>query len=244
MKCAICCLRLPFPLNYMNFGGLCPLGILKVSIFLEYGFEYTMESCELPSYCTLIVLLIISYSCWIERDPMSVATWSTFSFSSALSIKGSSFSSISSFGGLTFGLAFSSCCASKRLTSVAISNSFSSMVLVSLAIALLIYASYSLMDVEPVVVTCMSTGYELLLESASEVNDLSLQDTSCMSTGYELLVVITGSFLECSCSLSKVNVGVEDTAETAFTLIWVVTPKVPPLVAKMFLFFALIMRTA
>ncbi|KAM1669961.1 hypothetical protein ACFX2K_043994 [Malus domestica] len=65
---------------------------------------------------------------------MGVAARST----SALSIKGSLFSTFSSFGGSIFGSAFSSCYASRRLTSAAICKSFSSAILISFTIASLI----------------------------------------------------------------------------------------------------------
>ncbi|KAM1626103.1 hypothetical protein ACFXTN_013144 [Malus domestica] len=96
---------------------------------------------------------------------------STSSFSLTFSTRSSSSSLISFFSGSTFGSAFSLCCASRRLTSVAFCKSFSSTVLVSLAIASLIYASCSSIEVTPVVMTYMAMRYELLLESASKVND-------------------------------------------------------------------------
>ncbi|KAM2391533.1 hypothetical protein ACFX1X_035135 [Malus domestica] len=133
---------------------------------------------------------------------MSIATQSTSSFSSALSIRGSSFSSVPSFSGSTFGSTFSSCCAFRRMTSVAIYMSFSSMVLVNLVIALLICANCSLIEVAPVIMTCMATGYDLLLESTSEVNDLRyLIELSSLGTLNEASV-ITGSCLKCSYSFS------------------------------------------
>ncbi|KAM1180489.1 hypothetical protein ACFX2G_019948 [Malus domestica] len=92
---------------------------------------------------------------------MSIVARSTSSFASAFFTKGSSFSSVSSFDKLTFGSASSSCYTSKRLTNVAIYNFFSSTVLVSIAIASFIWGSCSSMNVAPVVMTCMATGYEL-----------------------------------------------------------------------------------
>ncbi|KAM1140675.1 hypothetical protein ACFX19_041427 [Malus domestica] len=67
-----------------------------------------------------------------RKRTMSDVAWS--SFSSTFSTRDSSFSSVSSFSGLTFGSVLLLCCASRRLTSVAICKSFSSTVLVSLAI--------------------------------------------------------------------------------------------------------------
>lgn len=100
------------------------------------------------------------------------------------------------------------------------------------------------MEVAPVVMTCMATGYELLLESTSEVNDseylLRLSSFGALSEAR----VITDSCLGCSYSFGIVDVGVEGTAEKALALLLVVTPKEPPLAARMFLFFALVARTA
>ncbi|KAM2908552.1 hypothetical protein COP2_048044 [Malus domestica] len=62
----------------------------------------------------------------------------------------------------------------------------------------------------------MATGYELLLESASEVNDLEyLIGLSSLSALSEARV-ITDSCLEYSYSFSRVDVGVKGTAEKAF----------------------------
>ncbi|KAM1965127.1 hypothetical protein ACFX15_045514 [Malus domestica] len=127
--------------------------------------------------------------------------------------------------------------------SVVICKSFSSTVLVSLAIALLICATCSSIEVAPVVMTCMATGYELLLELASEVNDLEYLIMLSSFGAFSEAKVITGSCLRCSCLFGIVDVRVEGTAERALTLLQVVTPKVPPFTANMFLFFALVMRT-
>ncbi|KAM2783901.1 hypothetical protein COP1_013338 [Malus domestica] len=174
---------------------------------------------------------------------MNVVARSTSSFSSTLSIKGSSFSSVSSFGGSTFGSAFSLCCTSRRLTSIAIYKSFSSPILVSFAIASVICANCCSMEVIPIIMTCMATGYELLLESASEVKDseylLRLSSLGALSEAK----VITGLCLRCSCFFSMFGVGVEGTAERAFVLLQDVKPKMPPLTATMFLFFALVAGT-
>ncbi|KAM1391237.1 hypothetical protein ACFX2I_018966 [Malus domestica] len=118
------------------------------------------------------------------------------------------------------------------------------MVLVNLTIDSFIRASYSLMEVAPVVMTCMATGYELLLESTSEVNDLKhLIGLSSLGTLSEARVIMV-SCLRCYCSFGKVNVKVEGMAEKVFALLWVVMPKVPPLEAMMFLFLALVVGTA
>ncbi|KAM2316300.1 hypothetical protein ACFX1S_000159 [Malus domestica] len=92
--------------------------------------------------------------------------------------------------------------------------------------------------------TCMAMGYELLLESASEVNDLEyLLGLSSLGALSEARV-ITGSCLGCSYSFNRVNVRVEARTERALAFIRVVAPKVPPLAAMMVLFFLLVMGTA
>ncbi|KAM1255932.1 hypothetical protein ACFX2G_030707 [Malus domestica] len=92
--------------------------------------------------------------------------------------------------------------------------------------------------------TCMATGYELLLESASELTDSEyLIGLSSLGTLSEAKV-ITGSCLGCSYSFGRVDIGVEGTPKRAITLLWVVMPKVPPLATRMFLFFMLIAGTA
>ncbi|KAM2342894.1 hypothetical protein ACFX1X_015238 [Malus domestica] len=88
--------------------------------------------------------------------------------------------------------------------------------------------------------TSMAMGYELLLESISEVNDSEyLIGLFSLGTLTEDMVIM-GSCLGCSCSFDRV----EGAAERDLALFQVVTPKVPPLVAKMFLFFALVVGTA
>ncbi|KAM0977177.1 hypothetical protein TB1_019320 [Malus domestica] len=82
-----------------------------------------------------MVLVIISCSCWIERDPMSAAAWSGSGFPSIFFTGGSSSSPAPPFSGSSSGSGLSPSCASSRLTSAAICKSFSSTVRVSLAIA-------------------------------------------------------------------------------------------------------------
>ncbi|KAM1822951.1 hypothetical protein ACFX13_025614 [Malus domestica] len=95
------------------------------------------------------------------------------------------------------------------------------------------------MEVTPVVMTCMATGHKLL-ESTSKVKDseyfIRLSSLSDLSEAK----VITRSCLGCSCSFGKVDGRVESTTEIVFALLWVMTPKVPPLAARMPLFFALV----
>ncbi|KAM2238069.1 hypothetical protein ACFX1S_013357 [Malus domestica] len=123
---------------------------------------------------------------------MSIVAQSTSSFSSALSIKGSSVLSVSFFDGSTFRSAFLSCCASRRLMSVAIYKSFSSMVYVNLAIASLISACCFSIEVAPVVMTCMVTGYKMLFESALEVhNSKYLNELSSYSALSEARVIMS-----------------------------------------------------
>ncbi|KAM1405044.1 hypothetical protein ACFX2I_013473 [Malus domestica] len=82
-----------------------------------------------------MVLVIISCSCWIERDPMSAAAWSGSSFTSIFSIRGSSSSPAHLFSGSSSGSGFLPSCGSSQLTSAAICKSFSSTIRVSLVIA-------------------------------------------------------------------------------------------------------------
>ncbi|KAM2757228.1 hypothetical protein PS2_019004 [Malus domestica] len=97
------------------------------------------------------------------------------------------------------------------------------------------------MEVLPIVMTCMATGHELL-ESVSEVK---VKDSEYLLRPSSLGAlkearVITGSCLRCSCSFSRVDGGVEGTTERILALLQAVTPKVPPLVARMPLFFVLV----
>ena len=95
------------------------------------------------------------------------------------------------------------------------------------------------MGVTPVVIT-LATGYELLLELASEVNYSEYLIGFSSLGAFSKARVITGSCLRCFCSFGIVDVRVEGTTERAIGLLQVMTPKVPPLTAKMFLFFSLV----
>ncbi|KAM2595193.1 hypothetical protein FF1_039803 [Malus domestica] len=99
------------------------------------------------------------------------------------------------------------------------------------------------MEVAPVVMTCVAMGHELF-ESASEVKDSEyFLELSSLGTFSEARV-ITGSCLGCSYLFGKVDGGVEGMAERVLALLWVVTPKMPSLAARMPLFFALVAGTA
>ncbi|KAM2336150.1 hypothetical protein ACFXTH_013491 [Malus domestica] len=82
--------------------------------------------------------------------------------------------------------------------------------------------------------------YELLLDSALKVNDseyiIGLSSLGALSEAR----VIMGSCLWCFCLFSRVDVGVEGMAERALALLRVLMPKIPPLAARMLLFFVLV----
>ncbi|KAM2824997.1 hypothetical protein COP1_034847 [Malus domestica] len=67
--------------------------------------------------------------------------------------------------------------------------------------------------------TYMATGYELLFESASKVNNskylIGLSSLGALSEAR----VIMSSCLGCSCSSSRIDVGVESTSERVFALL-------------------------
>ncbi|KAM1736021.1 hypothetical protein ACFX12_014424 [Malus domestica] len=75
----------------------------------------------------------------------------------------------------------------------------------------------------------MATGYELLLELASEVNHSEYLIELFFLGALSEARVITGLCLGCSCSSDRVDVGVEGMVERALALLRVVTPKVPHL---------------
>lgn len=62
------CLGFPFPSNCKNLGVYYPVDIQRLSTFFMYDLEYISESQEEPSYYSLIVLVIISLSYWIDKD--------------------------------------------------------------------------------------------------------------------------------------------------------------------------------
>ncbi|KAM2064852.1 hypothetical protein ACFX16_028197 [Malus domestica] len=89
--------------------------------------------------------------------------------------------------------------------------------------------------------TCMA---ELLLESASESMEseyfFKLSSLGALSKAG----VITGSCLWCSCSISRVDVRVEEVAERVVALLRVMMSEVTPLATKTLLFFALVAEIA
>ncbi|KAM0966923.1 hypothetical protein ACFX2C_022620 [Malus domestica] len=98
------------------------------------------------------------------------------------------------------------------------------------------------MEVALVVMTCMATGHELL-ELVSEVKDSKyLLWLSSLGAPSEARV-ITSTCLGYSYSFGRVGGGVEGKTERVLALLRVVTPKVPPLAARMPLFFALVAGT-
>ncbi|KAM1262446.1 hypothetical protein ACFX2G_028181 [Malus domestica] len=97
------------------------------------------------------------------------------------------------------------------------------------------------MEVVPVVMTYIAMGHKLL-ELASEVKDSRYLLGLSLGALSEAKV-ITGSCLMCSYSFDRFDAVVEGTVGKVFALLQVVTPKVPPLTARMPLFFSLVART-
>ncbi|KAM1658113.1 hypothetical protein ACFXTN_042319 [Malus domestica] len=87
--------------------------------------------------------------------------------------------------------------------------------------------------------TCM---VELPLESALKNKDseyfLGLSSLGALSKAR----VITGSYLGCFCSFSRIDVGVEEEAARALALLRVMMPEMVPPAARMLLFFALVVE--
>ena len=63
---------LPFPSNCRNLGGWYSFDILMLLMRFVYGFEYMREVVEEPPYCTWMIFVIMSCSCWIDNETIKV----------------------------------------------------------------------------------------------------------------------------------------------------------------------------